>query len=207
MNDREKIFDSIQKALAPLPARTPYPEWETDIAICRKHPEFETNWELFSYRLKAVNGIPLKGLYSLAAHLKGAGEIIGYCAPELYDVVTSCSGFEGITLLTEFDRKKVDDYQFGITTASGAIAESGTVVLKDSNTPARLGALAPWTHIAIVTPDKVFASIPETIEKLFDRDPSIVFATGPSKTADVEGILIEGVHGPGIQICCLLEEG
>lgn len=70
MNDREKIFDSIQKALAPLPARTPYPEWETDIAICRKHPEFETNWELFSYRLKAVNGIPLKGLYSLAAHLK-----------------------------------------------------------------------------------------------------------------------------------------
>jgi L-lactate dehydrogenase complex protein LldG len=27
--------------------------------------------------------------------------------------------------------------------------------------------------------------------------------SGPSQTADVEGILIRGVHGPGEQICLL----
>ncbi|MBI2497314.1 MAG: hypothetical protein HYV75_05125, partial [Opitutae bacterium] len=35
-------------------------------------------------------------------------------------------------------------------------------------------------------------------------DPKIVWVTGPSKTADVEGILIEGVHGPGTQVALLL---
>ena len=34
--------------------------------------------------------------------------------------------------------------------------------------------------------------------------PNIIWCTGPSKTADVEGILIEGVHGPGEQIALLV---
>jgi L-lactate dehydrogenase complex protein LldG len=35
-------------------------------------------------------------------------------------------------------------------------------------------------------------------------DPNIIWVTGPSKTADVEGILIQGVHGPGVQACLLV---
>ncbi len=34
-------------------------------------------------------------------------------------------------------------------------------------------------------------------------DPNVIFCTGPSKTADVEGILIEGVHGPGEQVALI----
>ena len=35
-------------------------------------------------------------------------------------------------------------------------------------------------------------------------DPNTIWVTGPSKTADVEGILIQGVHGPGIQIALIV---
>jgi L-lactate dehydrogenase complex protein LldG len=38
----------------------------------------------------------------------------------------------------------------------------------------------------------------------FGESPNIIWCTGPSKTADVEGILIEGVHGPGEQIALLV---
>ena len=108
-------------------------------------------------------------------------------------------GVEGITFDTEFDEAKINDYTFGMTKASAGIAESGTIMLTDSVTSARLGALAPWIHIAVIAEADIVASIGEAIAR-FGDDPSIIFATGPSKTADVEGILIEGVHGPGIQI-------
>ncbi|WP_373372294.1 LUD domain-containing protein [Sorangium atrum] len=36
-------------------------------------------------------------------------------------------------------------------------------------------------------------------------DPYVVWCTGPSKTADVEGILIQGVHGPGEPIALIVD--
>ena len=97
----------------------------------------------------------------------------------------------------------VDDYDFGITRGAAAIAESGTIVLNDATTSSRLAALAPWVHVAVVERAHIVADLSAAIAGLGD-DRNVVWCTGASKTADVEGILIEGVHGPGVQIGLVL---
>ena len=51
--------------------------------------------------------------------------------------------------------------------------------------------------------EQIFRDIPSALAAL-PADPNVIWVTGPSKTADVEGILIEGVHGPGRQIALLV---
>jgi L-lactate dehydrogenase complex protein LldG len=109
----------------------------------------------------------------------------------------------GLVVETEYHRERYDEYQFGITRATGAIAESGTLIIDDFKTSHRLAALSPWVHIGVLKKDEIHRSIPEAIEA-FGEAPNIIWCTGPSKTADVEGILIEGVHGPGEQVALLI---
>ena len=61
-----------------------------------------------------------------------------------------------------------------------------------------------WVHVAVLRREQIFPDVSAAIAGL-GNDANIIFCTGPSKTADVEGILIEGVHGPGIQIALLME--
>jgi len=198
-DDREQIFTRIKAALEPLPERTPMPEYSRELAIHRAHPDFPTHWDLFAHQAKKVNGTPLTGLAALGLWLRDAKQTHGYCDPALADRLRALPEFEGVTLETDFDRARFDEFTFGVTKAAGAIAETGTLVLKDAITSSRLGALAPWTHAAILDPADLYPDTVTALEHLGD-DPSIIWATGPSKTADVEGILIEGVHGPGVQI-------
>ena len=52
---------------------------------------------------------------------------------------------------------------------------------------------------SVVERDTMFSDLPAAVAA-FGNDRNVVWCTGPSKTADVEGILIEGVHGPGVQV-------
>ncbi|MBK1858511.1 LutC/YkgG family protein [Cerasicoccus arenae] len=201
-DDRTQIFSRIKTALAPLPQRAALPNYARELPICRAHPEFSELWELFSHKAKQVNGTPLVGLATLGSWLHEKKQTHGYCDRALAERLRAMPEFEGITLETEFDRGRFDDFAFGITLAAGVIAETGSLILKDESTSARLGALAPWTHAAIVDPATIYPDTVTALENL-GSDPSVIWATGPSKTADVEGILIEGVHGPGVQIVCL----
>jgi L-lactate utilization protein LutC len=90
--------------------------------------------------------------------------------------------------------------EFGITSADYALADTGTLVMLSSAEEARMISLLPPVHIAIVGIsrlltglDELFTTLPEPAE----RTSSMVLITGPSRTADIEQILIRGVHGPG----------
>jgi L-lactate dehydrogenase complex protein LldG len=202
-SDRETILARVRDALAPLKERAPLPDWDTELAIMRRLVPGHEPWTLFRERLVAVNGLPFDSATALAAWLREHGHRHGYCDPALWPRLAGHFG-EGFTVETDYDRARVDDYQFGITAAAGAVAETGTLILDDGATTRRLAALTPWVHIAVLSRSTIFADLQQAVAAM-GGDPNIIWCTGPSKTADVEGILIEGVHGPGVQIALLLD--
>lgn len=199
-NERDKIFASIKSALEPLPERTECPQWEDSMTVSNKMDTSVSLKELFTRQLTAASGKVYDSISDLLQLLTDEDCSFGYCDPELASLIPADAG---IQFETDYDMTKVDDYKFGITRASNGIAESGTIVLKDGDTSARLAALAPWIHVAVIKQDDIVATMSEAIAQ-FGDDPSIIFCTGPSKTADIEGILIEGVHGPGVQVALIL---
>ncbi len=199
MNSRETILQNIRRTTGELRDKTPLPDY--DLSITHSKPKLEGSdlWEIFSRNLKAVNGKAMDSVDILATFLKEQGQTRGYCDPALMDAVGSKLASSGLTVETTYDRERFEDYQFGITRASGAIAESGTLILDDDKTSHRLAALSPWVHVAVIKKEEIHRTIADALAAL-GKSPNIIWATGPSKTADVEGILIEGVHGPGEQV-------
>jgi len=200
---RDQILSRVQAALKPLPQRAALPDWDRELIRMRNLQAASDQWTLFAERLKAVNGTPLTSVAELVALMEKNKWLRGYCDPVLWPRFKDAFP-AGITVETEFDRTRIDDYAFGITAATGAIAETGTIILTDKDTSRRLGALAPWLHVAVVTRATIFPDITAAVAAL-PNDPNIIWVTGPSKTADVEGILIEGVHGPGVQVALLVD--
>src|SRR5688572_7106824 len=201
-DDREAILSRVRGALTPLRERAPLPQYDEDIAVMQKLIADRDRVELFAERMRNVNGIAFTDPALLAAHLRAGGWLRGYCDPALWPRLASHFGPD-FTIEQVFDRDRIDDYAFGITRAAAAIAESGTLVLNDATTVRRLAALAPWVHVAVVERANIYTDLTEAVGAL-GQDRNVIWCTGPSKTADVEGILIEGVHGPGVQIALVM---
>jgi L-lactate dehydrogenase complex protein LldG len=200
---RETILAKVKQATQGIADKAAYPAY--DVSDLHSAPRLEGTdlWEIFARNFRAVNGKTMRSLGELVAFLQSTQQTCGYCDPVLWDAVGKGLSEAGLTVETVYDRDQYDRYQFGITRATGAIAESGSLILDDDQTSDRLAALSPWTHVAVLLETSIHRTIPEAIDALGDA-PNIIWATGPSKTADVEGILIEGVHGPGEQIALCL---
>jgi L-lactate dehydrogenase complex protein LldG len=202
-DDREEIMSRVRGALAPLKERAAMPEYDDALELARERSAAADPMAEFAERLRAVNGEVAPDAAALAAGLRKRGWMHGYCDLELWPRMAAHFGAD-FTVETTYDRSRVDDYQFGITRAVGAIAETGTIILNDAATSSRLAALAPWAHVAVISRGSVYSDLPEAVAAL-GSDPNVVWCTGPSKTADIEGILIEGVHGPGAQIALFVD--
>lgn len=102
----------------------------------------------------------------------------------------------------------------GITGVDCALAEAGSLVLTSVTEGSQLASLAPPIHLALYRPRQVVAFLEEVLDalpvgrSLNTPNPgrSIVFVTGPSRTADIEQILIRGVHGPREVHAILVED-
>jgi L-lactate dehydrogenase complex protein LldG len=88
----------------------------------------------------------------------------------------------------------------GITSADYCLADTGTLVMISSREEARLISLLPPAHIAVVPRERLLSGLDELLTAVpmpAERSSSMVLITGPSRTADIEQILVRGVHGPG----------
>ena len=106
------------------------------------------------------------------------------------------SGIRQVGELTEVCAR-VD---IGITSADYALSDTGTLVMLASPAESRLVSLLPPAHIAVVPRELILTGLDELFTVLPDpaaRTSSMVLITGPSRTADIEQILVRGVHGPG----------
>jgi L-lactate dehydrogenase complex protein LldG len=94
-----------------------------------------------------------------------------------------------------------------ITDVYAAVAETGSLVIRPSAGHGRVLSLVPPVHVAIVEPGNIVADLIDLLEKIAaaPRAPNITLITGPSKTADIEGALVTGVHGPGVVGVFLVE--
>jgi len=104
--------------------------------------------------------------------------------------------------------------EVGISGVDFLLAETGSLVLTSQTEGSQLASLAPPVHVALYRREQVLSSLDDVLEHLYistgTGSPmpgrSMVFITGTSRTADIEQILIRGVHGPREVHAILIEE-
>lgn len=105
----------------------------------------------------------------------------------------------GIVVHTDSSDETLFSVDAGITGVECAIAETGTLVCQSGSGRARGGSLIPPLHIALVQAAQIVPDLYDALAKVGARPElpaNVNLITGPSKTADIEGILVTGVHGP-----------
>ncbi|WP_267641313.1 LutC/YkgG family protein [Haloarchaeobius amylolyticus] len=115
-------------------------------------------------------------------------------APLLWDDVSLPE-----TVQTDPTPAALDAATTGVTAADLAVAEYGSLLLRQTPDGREPASLFPDLHVAVLREDDVVPDMAAAFDWLGDefretRD-SAILATGPSATADM-GALVKGAHGP-----------
>jgi L-lactate dehydrogenase complex protein LldG len=201
---REHILHKVRTALGrtaeqavpePPPVRLSIPDVDLDTRVCN----LLSNVERLAGKVMRVPA-PEDARDYVSAALDGKTAIASN-APFLRECgITDIAGVQsGVTAASEL-RLLCATADAGITCADFALADTGTLVMLSSLEEARLISLLPPMHIAVVPKERVLSSLDELLTILpnpAEQTSSMVLVTGPSRTADIEQILVRGVHGPG----------
>ena len=107
------------------------------------------------------------------------------------------------TLLTErgYDLAALERCDAALTECDALLAQTGSVLVTSRRAGGRtLSALTPH-HVVLATRDQLVPDLTAAFALLMERYgadyPSLMsFITGPSRTGDIERILVLGAHGP-----------
>lgn len=113
-------------------------------------------------------------------------------------------------------KKLASEAKWGITGANAVLIDTGTLVLAENQGDGRLVSNLPAQHIAIVGIEKLYAQGEEALEDIrsayqagLHQNTPVYYSliTGPSRTGDIEGDIVCGMHGPLAVHVILLDNG
>jgi L-lactate dehydrogenase complex protein LldG len=103
------------------------------------------------------------------------------------------------------------DCDVSITGCESLVARTGSIVMSSAQPQGRTTSVYAPIHICIAYTHQLVYDIKDALQAAKDKYgkdlPSLLtFATGPSRTADIEKTLVVGVHGPKEVYVFLIEE-
>jgi L-lactate dehydrogenase complex protein LldG len=100
-----------------------------------------------------------------------------------------------------YDVNELESCDAGITECDALIAQTGTILLTARSAGGRALSVLPPHHVVLARRDQLVPDLPEAFallkKKYAPNYPSFIsLITGPSRTGDIERILVLGAHGP-----------
>ena len=204
---RNKILKKIKQALK-SPVAVPFPEQVADTPLF-----IPTEHELtidFALKFTELLG---KFIYC-ADEGELAQQLSALIKSQKWEKIYSLeSGWLDDMSEYQFDPVTTDDLascDASITLCEHLVARTGTIVLSSQQLSGRTSSVYAPVHICIAYTHQLVYDISDSLQQFkneADHIPSMIsFATGPSRTADIEKTLVVGVHGPKEVYCFLVDK-
>jgi len=228
VSERDNILARIRQALA-VPAPLPGPDHEPGRPApvlpvagdhCRVLPAVGQSFDE-QVALFRKNAAELRADFRLVPDLSGlARELKGISAAEGWQQVgshsgelagTACRALGLPVLLTDqaFDKRELARCDAGISECDALVAQTGSVVVTSHSAGGRSLSVLPPHHVVVARRGQLVPDLPAAFALLKTKYgasyPSMIsIITGPSRTSDIERILVLGAHGPKkLTILCL----
>lgn len=99
------------------------------------------------------------------------------------------------------DKRQLETCSAGITSCELLVAQTGSILVSSRFSGGRGLSILPHVHVVVARTDQIVGTLGDAMEAIKDQHgghlPSMLsFITGPSRTGDIERILVLGAHGP-----------
>lgn len=204
---KEKILKKIRQALSTsVPVPFPHSEGNESVfqpATQEAEVEFAENFTKlqgkFSFCLNETELVQQLQMLISSRDWKNI-----YCREDALKTMLQAKGF------AQNFSNDLTHCDASVTTCELLVARTGGIVMSSGQQSGRTVSVYAPVHICIAYSDQLVYDIKDALvymkEKYGNKIPSLItFATGPSRTADIEKTLVVGVHGPKEVFCFLIE--
>jgi L-lactate dehydrogenase complex protein LldG len=220
VTEREKILGRIREALT-VSAPTPGKHGSSGHADLPAHPSSRAGeWlpavsdtvdeQLGQFRANATdlkaNFVLVNSREELTRTLVAMRDSegwkrIGSHAGELTDAACAALGLPVCHTDQSYSVTELEGCDAGVTECDALVAQTGSVLVTSRSAGGRALSVLPPHHVVLARREQLLRDLPAAFallkRKYAANYPSFIsFITGPSRTGDIERILVLGAHGP-----------